>query len=203
MGGPTFIVWVVTQQVCVDSLWWGSVNRDAQGKAQGCPLQKKLRKTNRRSALPSQHSSSLVCGVGEETKWWSKNPQARLYSNFTIIFDKTTLNMLRFYKIMCEQNFLCWCRNTHSHTMKKQDGSVFMYVWEVLADRCSRSQRWSMVAIVTVWAEGAVSILSMQETGPLRSLSGFKMGFRLLWWQHEETYYRRIITSFYLDSDKS
>lgn len=49
----------------------------------------------------------------------------------------------------------------------------------VLADRCTRSQRWSMVAMATVWAEGAVSILSMQKTGPLRSLSGFKMAVRL------------------------
>lgn len=35
-----------------------------------------------------------------------------------------------------------------------------------------------MVAIATVWAEGAVSILSMQKTGPLRSLSGYKMAVR-------------------------
>ena len=35
-----------------------------------------------------------------------------------------------------------------------------------------------MVAMATVWAEGAVSILSMQKTGPLRSLSGFKMAVR-------------------------
>lgn len=49
----------------------------------------------------------------------------------------------------------------------------------VLADRCTRSFRWSMVAMVTVWAEGAVSILSMQKTGPLRSLNGFKMAVRV------------------------
>lgn len=35
-----------------------------------------------------------------------------------------------------------------------------------------------MVAMATVWAEGAVNILSMQKTGPLRSLSGFKMAVR-------------------------
>lgn len=49
----------------------------------------------------------------------------------------------------------------------------------VLTDRCTLSQRWSMVAMTTVWVEGAVSILSMQKTGPLRSLSGFKMAVRL------------------------
>lgn len=37
-----------------------------------------------------------------------------------------------------------------------------------------------MVAMVTVWVEGAVSILSMQKMGPLRSQSGFKMAVRLI-----------------------
>lgn len=35
-----------------------------------------------------------------------------------------------------------------------------------------------MVAMVTVWAEEAVSILSVQKTGPLRSVNGFKMAVR-------------------------
>lgn len=48
----------------------------------------------------------------------------------------------------------------------------------VLTDRCTRSQRWSKVAMATVWAEGAVSILSVQKTRPLRSLRGFKMAVR-------------------------
>lgn len=35
-----------------------------------------------------------------------------------------------------------------------------------------------MVAMATVWGEGAVSMLSMQKTGPLRSLSRVKMAVR-------------------------
>lgn len=43
MGGPAFIVWVVTQQVCVVFFCGeGSVNTTAQEKAQGCPLQIKI-----------------------------------------------------------------------------------------------------------------------------------------------------------------
>lgn len=48
----------------------------------------------------------------------------------------------------------------------------------MLTDRCTRSQRWSRVTMATVWAEGAVSTLTMQKLAPLRSVSGFKMAVR-------------------------
>lgn len=79
------------------------------------------------------------------------------------------------------KGFPCRCRNTQScyKEARWQCVCVHVCVYEgVLADRCTRSQRWSTVAMATVWAEGAASILSMQKTGPLRSLSGFKMAVR-------------------------
>lgn len=38
-----------------------------------------------------------------------------------------------------------------------------------VADRPTQSQWGYMVAMVTVWAEGTVSILSVQKMSPLRS----------------------------------
>lgn len=102
-------------------------------------------------------------------------------------------------------------QKTHPHATKRQDGSelVCLCVCErdgVLADRCTRSQRWSMVAMETVWAEGAVSILNMQKKGPLRYASGFKMAVRgrsttlsfAVITAQDIGYWGKIISSFYL-----
>lgn len=70
--------------------------------------------------------------------------------------------------------------------LTKQDDSLCVRMYAVVvADRCTRSQRWSMVAMATMRAEGHLSRLSMHETGPLRSHSAFKMTVRMrcLWRQ--------------------
>lgn len=80
---------------------------------------------------------------------------------------------------------------------------VFVFEW-VLAYRCTRSQRWSLVAMATVWAEGALSILSMHGLFPrdlrmdLRWLSEYDLsGLSFAAMQHEDTNYTGIRSSLY------
>lgn len=125
MGGPTFIVWVVTQQVCVFFflLFFVFCSEELstglhEERLKAALFRQRQGKTNGSSALPSQRSSSLysaACGGGEETKWWSENPQAcDLLSVPCVILDKTASNFLLLYQQHMWKEFPCRCRNTQS-----------------------------------------------------------------------------------------